>query len=65
MDEDKTHKCYHPEIKKKMDFFLKSGDIPNIIFHGQSGSGKRTLVYSFVDKIYNNDKSIKRSYFEI
>lgn len=61
MDEDKTHKCYHPEIKKKMDFFLKSGDIPNIIFHGQSGSGKRTLVYDFINKIYKNNKELLKN----
>jgi DNA polymerase III delta prime subunit len=30
--------------------------IPNIIFHGPSGSGKRTLVNEFIHNIYNNDK---------
>jgi DNA polymerase III delta prime subunit len=29
---------------------------PNIIFHGQSGCGKRTIVNQFINIIYNNDK---------
>ena len=30
--------------------------IPNIIFHGASGSGKRTIVNDFINKIYGNNK---------
>jgi hypothetical protein len=54
--------CYHPEIKKKLDFFLKSKDIPNIIFHGKSGSGKRTIVHNFINDIYNNNKELLKNY---
>ena len=46
----------HQDIKDKLDFFIKSDKIPNIIFHGQSGSGKRILVSNFVSKIYNDNK---------
>lgn len=46
----------HENIQKKMDYFLKTKKIPHIIFHGSSGTGKRTIVYDFLNKIYNNDK---------
>ena len=30
--------------------------IPNIIFHGPTGSGKRTIVNDFIHNIYDNDR---------
>jgi GTPase SAR1 family protein len=36
--------------------------IPNIIFHGQSGCGKRTIVNQFINIIYNNDKERIKSF---
>ena len=53
---------YHPEINDKLTFFLKSGKIPNIIFHGTSGSGKRTIVHKFISDIYQNDKKLIKHY---
>ena len=50
----------HTDIKKRLDYFLEIKKIPHIIFHGPSGSGKRSLVYHFLDKIYNNDKILKK-----
>lgn len=47
----------HIEIKKKLDGFITSKRIPHILFHGSSGTGKRSLVYEFVSKIYEYDKS--------
>jgi GTPase SAR1 family protein len=52
----------HQDIKDKLDFFIKSDKIPNIIFHGQSGSGKRTLVSKFVSNIYNDNKDVIKEY---
>jgi len=46
----------HENIKEKLDYFYSKHKIPNIIFHGPSGSGKRTLVNEFIHKIYDNDK---------
>jgi DNA polymerase III delta prime subunit len=46
----------HQTIKEKLSYFHKIHKIPNIIFHGPSGSGKRTIVNEFIHKIYNNDK---------
>ena len=41
----------HENIKEKLEYFIGSEKIPNILFHGPNGSGKRTIVYSFIDKI--------------
>ena len=46
----------HLNIKNKLNYFHEIHKIPNIIFHGPSGSGKRTLVNEFIEKIYNNDR---------
>lgn len=51
----------HNNIKQKLDYLLEIKKIPHIIFHGPSGSGKRTLVYQFLDKIYNNN-FLKQNY---
>lgn len=43
-------------LTDKLDYFLKARKIPNIIFHGESGSGKRRIVNKFLLDIYNGDK---------
>ena len=53
---------FNESIKNKLDFFLKTKKIPNIIFHGTSGSGKRTIVNEFVFDIYDRDKSLIPTY---
>jgi DNA polymerase III delta prime subunit len=53
---------YHPEIKEKLNFFLETGKIPNIIFHGASGSGKHTIVSQFISNIYKNNKELIKNY---
>lgn len=45
----------HQNIVKKLDHFIKCTETPNIIFHGSSGSGKRTIVNNFIQRIYNGD----------
>jgi len=52
----------HPAITEKLSFFLKTEKIPNIIFHGSSGSGKRTIVHKFVCDIYHNNKELMKAY---
>ena len=49
-------KNIHQKINEKLEYFYNSGKIPHLIFHGSSGSGKRTIVNTFLNKIYNNDK---------
>ena len=43
----------HKEIHNKLNFFIQNNQIPNILLHGPPGSGKRYLLKSFIDKIYN------------
>lgn len=47
---------HHDSIHKKLDYFLSTNKIPNIIFHGPAGTGKKTIVCNFLNKIYGNDK---------
>jgi replication-associated recombination protein RarA len=47
----------HKLINERLDFFHKSSQIPNIIFHGSPGTGKKTLVDDFICKIYEGDKT--------
>lgn len=46
----------HKTIKDKLNYFTSIHKIPNIIFHGPSGSGKRTIVNDFIHNIYDNDR---------
>jgi GTPase SAR1 family protein len=46
----------HTSILEKLNYFHKINKIPNIIFHGPSGSGKRTIVNHFIQTIYDKDK---------
>tara|TARA_Y100000816_G_C26108154_1_gene589787 strand:- start:4453 stop:5286 length:834 start_codon:yes stop_codon:yes gene_type:complete len=52
----------HTDISEKLGKFITSGAIPNIIFHGVSGSGKRSILYKFISKIYNDQKEIIKDY---
>jgi GTPase SAR1 family protein len=53
---------FHPLITNKLNYYLKSQKIPNILFHGPNGSGKRTLVNNFINNIYNYDKELIKNY---
>lgn len=46
----------HKNIIEKLNYFLEIKKIPNIIFHGPTGSGKRSIVNDFINNIYYNDK---------
>jgi replication-associated recombination protein RarA len=52
----------HTNIMAKLKYFYEMHKIPNIIFHGSSGCGKRTIVNDFINIIYNNDKEKIKSY---
>mgnify|MGYP003654151057 CR=1 FL=1 len=52
----------HEDIIEKLDYFIEIKKIPNMLFYGPSGSGKRSIVYSFIDKIYKNNKQLKNEY---
>ena len=46
----------HKIIYERLEFFHKNNKIPHIIFHGESGSGKRYIVDKFIHLIYNSDR---------
>lgn len=50
------HLPIHGTILKRLDEFIAKNQIPHIIFHGPSGSGKQTLVREFIQRIYGQDK---------
>jgi len=51
-------------IHRKLDYFIMTGKIPNIIFHGSAGTGKKTIVFNFIDKIYKPVKNITSNQIE-
>jgi hypothetical protein len=52
----------HNDIKNKLDYFKNKNKIPNIIIHGPSGSGKKTILFNFINSIYDNDISLIKNY---
>lgn len=52
----------HQNIKDKLNFFYENHKIPNLLFHGATGSGKRTIVNDFISKIYNYDKEKQKTF---
>ena len=44
----------HNNIETQLDTFIHNNKIPNIIFHGESGCGKKTLLKNFLNKIYKD-----------
>lgn len=46
----------HENIQNKLNHFQRVRKIPNLIFHGPSGSGKKTLLNHFIHHIYNHDR---------
>ena len=52
----------HEDILQRLKCFKEIQKIPNIIFHGPSGSGKRTIVQTFIDDIYEKNKEKIKSF---
>lgn len=48
-------------VKEKLDSFLLSNRIPNIIFHGPTGVGKKTILQNFLSNIYSHDPKKMKS----
>tara|TARA_B100001093_G_C26851537_1_gene1025402 strand:+ start:4009 stop:4824 length:816 start_codon:yes stop_codon:yes gene_type:complete len=51
----------HKNIYDRLNTFYNNNNIPNIIFHGESGSGKKTILFNFLYKIYDNEKQKLKS----
>lgn len=47
----------HRHIIDRLDQFIAKNQIPHIIFHGPSGSGKLTLVREFITRIYDGHRA--------
>jgi replication-associated recombination protein RarA len=58
----KSNLIIHEKIKEKLAYFHSNRKIPNIIFHGPTGTGKRTIVDEFIHKIYDNNREIIKNY---
>ena len=51
----------HASLKEKLIKMVDKKKIPHIIFHGPLGSGKRHLLYFFINRIYDHQyDKIKR-----
>lgn len=51
----------HNSIHEKLNYFINIKKIPNLLFYGPHGSGKKEILFSFLKKIYgslNNEKYI-------
>jgi hypothetical protein len=49
-------------VNQKLDYFINIRKIPNIVFHGSPGSGKRTIVGDFINRIYHSDRAKIKNY---
>jgi len=47
-------------IFKKLEVFYEKQNVPHLLFHGKSGSGKKTLVEKFLYLIYKNKETINK-----
>ena len=43
-------------VASKLNYFIQIRKIPNIVFHGSAGCGKRTIVGDFINRIYDGDR---------
>ena len=50
----------HKDIEKQLDYFYEVKKIPNIIFYGDNGSGKKTLLTNFLLKIYSTQENMNK-----
>lgn len=45
----------HTCIQQKLDNFIAHDKIPNLLFYGKTGSGKKTLLNEFLHRLYNGE----------
>ena len=52
-------------MTEKLDYFLEKNKVPNILIYGNNGSGKKTIVKNFLNKIYTTNEDKKKYILEI
>ena len=55
---------FNKDIVDKIMNFGKNGVLPNVIFHGPAGSGKHTIVLTFLSKLLSNDGNLNLSIYK-
>jgi len=50
---------------EKLNYYLEQNKIPNLIFHGPPGSGKKTLLNQFIQKIYPNKTDFEQQVMHV
>lgn len=50
----------HKEIEKQLEYFYQVKKVPNIIFYGNNGSGKKTLLSDFLLKVYSTQENMNK-----
>lgn len=50
------------EITNKLNTFYKNNKVPNIIFYGANGCGKKTILHNFVETIFSENKELMKDY---
>ena len=45
---------------EKLDYYVEHKQIPNLLFHGPSGSGKKTILQSFLKRIYPDKDTLEQ-----
>ena len=50
----------HKEIEKQLEYFYQVKKVPNIIFYGNNGSGKKTLLSNFLLKVYSTQENMNK-----
>lgn len=51
----------HEYIYKKLNYFLESNKIPNLLFHGDYGVGKKTILLNFLKNVYKTEKDFNNN----
>ena len=49
-------------IRDTLDYFLQTKRVPNIIFHGPSGGGKRWILQNFLERVYDKNSVKMKTY---